>query len=153
IQLKEITDFESITGEGVQGMIEGKKVHMVSPGYMEENQMEYDRGHFRELSGEGKTVVFLLLDDTLAGMIALADMVRETAKEAIATLKNNDVHSIMITGDNQKVADWVAEQLDIDEIYAEVLPDEKADQVKKIKEKGWKVAMTGDGVNDAPALA
>src|SRR5699024_5102207 len=86
-------------------------------------------------------------------MIALADMVRETAKEAITTLQNNGIHSIMLTGDNQKVADWVAKQLGIDEVYAEVLPDKKADQIAKIREKGWKVAMTGDGVNDAPALA
>src|SRR5690625_1247830 len=105
------------------------------------------------MSEEGKTVVFLLIDDALAGMIALADMVRETAKEAIASLKENGVHSIMLTGDNEKVAHWVAEQLDIDEVYAEVLPDDKANQVKEIQSKGWKVAMTGDGVNDAPALA
>src|SRR5699024_8060470 len=94
------------------------------------------------------------LDDELAGMIALADMVRETAKEAIADLKENGIHSIMLTGDNKKVAKWVARQLDSDEVYAEVLPDEKSNQVKKnIKDKGWKVAMTGDGINDAPALA
>src|SRR5699024_1480638 len=79
--------------------------------------------------------------------------VRETAKEAIATLKKNGVHSIMLTGDNKKVADWVAKQLDIEEVYAEVLPNEKSDQVKKImKDKKWKVAMTGDGINDAPAM-
>lgn len=86
-------------------------------------------------------------------MIALADMVRETAKEAIASLKEKDIHSIMLTGDNKKVANWVANELDIDEVYAEVLPDDKANQVKSIKSKGWEVAMTGDGVNDAPALA
>src|SRR5699024_5874524 len=79
---------------------------------------------------------------------------RETAKEAIATLKREGVHSIMLTGDNNKVANWVAKQLDIDEVYAEVLPNEKSDKVKKImNEKNWKVAMTGDGINDAPALA
>src|SRR5699024_8140605 len=151
---KEITDFESITGKGIQGNVDGKKVNVVSPGYVNDNNLSYDEKQFEEMSADGKTVVFVLLDDELAGMIAIADMVRETDKEAIADLKENGIHSIMLTGDNKKVAKWVAKQLDIDEVYAEVLPDEKSNQVKKIiKDKGWKVAMTGDGINDAPALA
>lgn len=153
IKLKKISDFESITGKGIQGIIDGKKVNVVSPGYVASQSMAYDEKLFNEMSEEGKTVVFVLLDDELVGMIALADIVRETAKEAVAALKEDGIHSIMLTGDNKKVANWVAKQLDIDEVYAEVLPDKKADQVKEIKEKGWKVAMTGDGVNDAPALA
>lgn len=153
VALGKITDFESITGKGIQGKVDGKKINVVSPGYANSHQLSYDKHLFNDMSEEGKTVVFVLLQDEFVGMIALADMVRETAKEAIATLKNNDVHSIMLTGDNEKVANWVAKQLGIDEVYAEVLPDDKADQVKKIQEKGWKVAMTGDGVNDAPALA
>ncbi|WP_077330027.1 heavy metal translocating P-type ATPase [Virgibacillus siamensis] len=153
LKLNKITDFESIIGKGIQGIIDGKKVNVVSPGYVDNNGMEYDRQLFNEMSEEGKTVVFVLIDDELVGMIALADMVRETAKEAIDSLKEKGIHSIMLTGDNEKVAHWVAEQLDIDEVYAEVLPDKKADKVKEIKAKGWKVAMTGDGVNDAPALA
>src|SRR5690625_2588833 len=154
IPLKEIADFESITGKGIQGSIDGEKINVVSPGYVNDNHLSYDQQKFDQMSEEGKTVVFVLIEDRLAGMIALADIVRETAKEAIAELKENDVHSIMLTGDNKKVANWVAEQLDIEEVYAEVLPNEKSDQVKRIiKEKGWKVAMTGDGINDAPALA
>src|SRR5699024_9199336 len=154
LTFKEITDFESITGKGIQGKIDGKKVNVVSPGYVNDNNLSYDETQFNKMSEEGKTVVFFLIDETLAGMIALADIVRETAKEAIENLKENGVHSIMLTGDNKKVADWVAKQLDIDEVYAEVLPDEKSDKVKEImKEKDWKVAMTGDGINDAPALA
>src|SRR5699024_8412936 len=153
IELKTISDFTSITGKGIQGTIEGKKVNVVGPGYIKNSDIRYDEALFTKRSAEGKTVVFLLIDDKLIGMIALADIVRETAKEAIATLKEQDVHSIMLTGDNKKVANWVAEQLAIDEVYAEVLPDEKAKQIKQLKEKGWKVAMTGDGINDAPALA
>ncbi|WP_461181356.1 heavy metal translocating P-type ATPase, partial [Virgibacillus kimchii] len=153
VQLGKVTDFESITGKGIQGKVDGKRVNVVSPGYVNNNNLSYDQKLFNEMSGEGKTVVFVLLEDELIGMIALADIVRDTAKEAIATLKENGVHSIMLTGDNKKVANWVAKQLGIDEVYAEVLPDDKANQVKKIQEKGWKVAMTGDGVNDAPALA
>ncbi|WP_174613510.1 heavy metal translocating P-type ATPase [Virgibacillus ihumii] len=154
IKLKKITDFESITGKGIQGIIDGKKINVVSPGYVDNQHMDYDRQLFNEMSEAGKTVVFVLVEDELVGMIALADMVRETAKEAIASLKEKGIHSVMLTGDNKRVAHWVANQLDIDEVYAEVLPDKKADQVKEIKStKGWQVAMTGDGVNDAPALA
>ncbi|MBY7141991.1 cadmium-translocating P-type ATPase [Virgibacillus sp. NKC19-3] len=153
IALGNLADFESITGKGIQGNVDGRKVNVVSPGYVTTNNFSYDQQLFNGMSEEGKTVVFVLLEDELIGMIALADIVRETAKEAIASLKENGIHSIMLTGDNKKVANWVAKQLDIDEVYAEVLPDDKANQVKKIKEKGWSVAMTGDGVNDAPALA
>lgn len=153
IELGRVSDFESITGKGIQGQVDGRKVNVVSPGYVNNNKLSYDQQQFTELSEEGKTVVFVLVEDELAGMVALADMVRETAKEAVAALKEQGIHSIMLTGDNKKVADWIARQVGIDEVYAEVLPDDKANQIKKIKEKGWKVAMTGDGVNDAPALA
>ncbi|WP_372869532.1 copper-translocating P-type ATPase [Planomicrobium okeanokoites] len=153
VAIGKVSDFESITGKGIQGKVNGQKVNVVSPGYVNSNKISYNQEKFNELSEEGKTVVFVLAEDKLAGMIALADIVRETAKEAVATLKEKGIHSIMLTGDNQKVANWVAKQVGIDEVYAEVLPDDKANQIKKIKEKGWKVAMTGDGVNDAPALA
>ncbi|SDK14938.1 heavy metal translocating P-type ATPase [Sediminibacillus albus] len=153
LPLKQVKDFQSITGKGIEGLVENQKINVVSPGYASEHQIKYDHVHYSELASEGKTVVFVLLEEKMAGMIALADMVRESAKDAIAALKEQDIQTMMLTGDNQKVAHWVAGQLNIDEVYAEVLPDEKADQVTKIKEKGWKTAMTGDGVNDAPALA
>lgn len=153
ITLKSITEFNSITGKGIEGIIEGKKVNAVSPGFVNSNDMDYDKEKFNEMSEVGKTVIFILLDDELIGMIALADIIRESAKEAIALLKEKGVHSIMLTGDNEKVAHWVANQLDIDEVYAEVLPNDKANKIKEIQSKGWKVAMTGDGINDAPALA
>ncbi|WP_420812282.1 heavy metal translocating P-type ATPase [Planococcus maitriensis] len=153
LTIGKVTDFESITGKGIQGQVDGMKVNAVSPGYIKGENLAYDESVFNSLSEEGKTVVFVLADDKLAGMIALADMVRDTAKQAVAALKEKGIHSIMLTGDNQKVANWVAAQLGIEEVYAEVLPDDKANQIKKIKDKGWRVAMTGDGVNDAPALA
>lgn len=153
MDLKSITEFKSITGKGIEGIIEGKKVNVVSPGFVNSQNMKYDKQKFNEMSEVGKTVIFVLLDDELIGMIALADIIRESAKDAISELKKNGIHTIMLTGDNEKVAHWVAKQLDIDEVYAEVLPDDKADKVKEIQENGWKVAMTGDGVNDAPALA
>src|SRR5699024_6684588 len=152
--IEKTTHFESITGKGIQGEIDGKKLNVVSPGYVKNEGLTFDEKRFEQWSDEEKTVVFLLINDTMAGMIALADIVRDTAKEAVRLLKERDVHAIMLTGDNQKVAQWVAEQLSIEEVYAEVLPDEKASKIKDIaKEKDWKVAMTGDGINDAPALA
>lgn len=153
LSIGRVNDFESITGKGIQGQVDGQKVNVVSPGYVNSSRISYNQTQFNELSEEGKTVVFVLVEDQLAGMIALADIVRDTAKEAVAALKEKGIHSIMLTGDNKKVANWVAKQVGIDEVYAEVLPDDKAHQIKKIKEKGWRVAMTGDGVNDAPALA
>lgn len=153
LSIGRVSDFESITGKGIQGNVDGQKVNVVSPGYVNSSKLDYNQKQFNELSEEGKTVVFVLVEDQLAGMIALADIVRSTAKEAVAALKEKGIHSIMLTGDNKKVANWVAKQVGIEEVYAEVLPDDKANQIKKIKEKGWRVAMTGDGVNDAPALA
>mgnify|MGYP001088326341 CR=1 FL=1 len=154
LELGKAEDFKALTGKGIEGKVDGVEVKVVSIGFIENKDISYDKDHFDRMSEEGKTVVFVLKEGKLIGMIGLADMVRETAKEAIETLKEMGVKSIMLTGDNQKVADWVAKQLGIDEVYAEVLPDDKADQIKRIKEdKGWKVAMTGDGVNDAPALA
>lgn len=106
-----------------------------------------------QLSGKGKTVVFLLIDNELAGAIALADIIREESKEAIRQLKELGIETIMLTGNNKQVAKWVADELELDDYYAEVLPDKKAEKVKEVQNRGKIVAMTGDGVNDAPALA
>ncbi|MDP4552314.1 heavy metal translocating P-type ATPase [Alkalihalobacillus macyae] len=153
LTLKDVDEFNSITGKGLEGKVDGKKVMVVSPGYMNDEKIDYHKERYMELSEQGKTVVFVLVDGKLEAMFALADMIRDSAKNAIQQLKRMNISSIMLTGDNQQVADWVANQLDLNEVYAEVLPHEKADQIKKVKGKGLKVAMTGDGVNDAPALA
>lgn len=153
LKLNQILDFQSITGKGIEGNIDGQKINVVSPGYVNDKDMTYDTEKFEAMSADGKTVVFVLVDDALIGMIALADIIRESAKEAISILKEKGVHAIMLTGDNEKVAHWVAEQVGIEEVYAEVLPDHKAEKVKEVQAKGWRVAMTGDGINDAPALA
>lgn len=145
--------FESLTGQGLTGTVDGKKIKVVSPGYINEKSIDYNRDMFNEWSNQGKTVVFVMIEDTLAGMIALADKVRESAKQAITDLTDLNVQSMMLTGDNKQVAHWVAEQLGLDAVFAEVLPHEKAEKIKELKQKGLKVAMTGDGVNDAPALA
>jgi P-type Cu2+ transporter len=146
-------DFQSLTGKGLTGLVEDKEIKVISPGYMEEAELEYDKEKFSELSEQGKTVVFVLMDNKLSGMIALADQVRETSRQAVAELKAMGIQAMMLTGDNEKVARWVGRQLDLDDVYAGVLPHQKAEKIKEIQAKGLKVAMTGDGVNDAPALA
>lgn len=153
LSLKSIKDFESITGKGLKAKIDGKEIMVVSPGYMKDEGISYNEFSFKEWSKEGKTVVFVLIQHEFAGMIALADIVRETAKEAIQELKGLGIESIMLTGDNRQVANYVAGQIGIDQTYAEVLPHQKSDKIIEIQKSGKKVAMTGDGVNDAPALA
>ena len=153
LTLPEVVDFASITGVGLEGRVDGAHVQIVSPRYIREHELAIDEVAFNRLSTAGKTVVFTLRDGDLVGMIALADMVRDEAKETVRALKDRGVRSIMLTGDNRKVADWVASQLHIEEVYAEVLPDDKSRQVQTVQADGSKVAMVGDGINDAPALA
>lgn len=154
IPLKKVVDFESMTGKGLRGMVEDNEVMVVSPGYVNEQKLTYDLESFNKWSDEGKTVVFTLINGEIAGMIALADIVRDTAKEAIKELKDLGIKSIMLTGDNKKVAQYVGKQLGLAEIIAEVLPHEKSDKIEHIQQVDkHRTAMTGDGVNDAPALA
>ncbi|MBD3374370.1 copper-translocating P-type ATPase [candidate division KSB1 bacterium] len=148
-----VEDFQAIPGKGARGKVDGKEFFVVSPGYLEENDINIDNNEIDKLHEQGKTVVFLLKNDQAIGAIALADQVREESKEAIARLKEIDVRTMMVTGDNQKVADWVAEELGLDEIFAEVLPDKKSNIIEDLQNRGLIVAMAGDGVNDAPALA
>jgi Cu2+-exporting ATPase len=101
----------------------------------------------------GKTVVFVVADDALAGAIALADVIRPESRQAIEDLRAMGVRCMMLTGDHQRVAAWVAQQLGLDEVFAEVLPEQKAAKVREVQSRGLRVAMVGDGVNDAPALA
>src|SRR5699024_5014852 len=154
IPLQRVENFQSLTGKGLEGTVDGKQVMVVSPGYVKELSLNFDNVQFNQWSSEGKTVVFTLIDKKLSGMIALADIVRETAVDAINILKGMNVKSIMLTGDNEKVAHYVGEQLGMEEIFAEVLPHEKSEKIEHIQNvERLRTAMTGDGVNDAPALA
>lgn len=146
-------EFKSITGKGAKAKVDGNAVHVVSRRYLKENDIEYPADKVKDLLDEGKTVVFVLVDDTPVGAIALDDVIREQSKNAISRLKDMGITAMMITGDNEKVAARVAKDLGIDEYFAEVLPDEKADKVREVQDRGLTVAMIGDGVNDAPALA
>ncbi|GIV33742.1 MAG: heavy metal translocating P-type ATPase [Chitinophagales bacterium] len=142
--------FQAITGKGVEGVVEGKEVKVVSPGYLREKNLPVPE---EALSGKAETVVFVMVNDTIAGYIALADAIRPESKEAIKTFKKNNIKVLMATGDNKTVAKAVAEELGLDGYFAEVLPHQKVEIVKDLQSKGEFVAMTGDGVNDAPALA
>ena len=152
-QTYEVDEFDSITGQGIRGKVKGKSVKVVSPGYIREENMEHSEEEVEKISSQGKTVVFVILDDTLAGAIALGDEIRQSSKNAVQALHEMNIECIMLTGDNRETAEFVAGELGIDKVYAEVLPDEKADKVKEVQDRGLRVAMTGDGVNDAPALA
>jgi Cu2+-exporting ATPase len=163
----QLKDFNSIPGKGAEGKVEGKDVKVVSPGYLEEkNLVTFEvsgsenneqpskvRERIENLSEQGKTVVFVLIDNKPVGAIALADIIREESKEAIKRLKDLGIKTMMLTGDNKRVAKWVADELELDEYFAEVLPKNKSEKIKEIQLRGLTVAMTGDGVNDAPALA
>ncbi len=148
-----VEGFRAIPGKGADGTVEGKQVQVVSPGHLKELGVEAKDARLEELSSQGKTVVFVLIDGGLAGAIALADIIRPESRRAISRLKEMGVRTMMLTGDNERVAEWVAREIGLDEYFAEVLPDEKAEKVREVQARGLRVAMTGDGVNDAPALA
>lgn len=152
-EIWKVENFNSITGKGVEGNVNGKSVKVVSPGYIRDEQMEYPQKQVEGISSQGKTVVFVILDDELHGAVALGDKIRPESREAIDRLHNMGIQCVMLTGDNRQTAEYVAGELGIDQVFAEVLPDEKAEKIKEVQQQGMKVAMTGDGVNDAPALA
>jgi Cu2+-exporting ATPase len=148
-----VEEFKAIPGKGAQGRVNGKELMVVSPGYLRENKISASDERIDKLSSQGKTVVFVMINGKLNGAIALADIVRPESKKAIARLKEMGIRAMMLTGDNQAVARWVSEEIGLDEYFAEVLPPAKAAKVKEVQSRGLVVAMTGDGINDAPALA
>ncbi|NOT90746.1 MAG: cadmium-translocating P-type ATPase [Ferruginibacter sp.] len=143
-------NFNAITGKGVEATIEGKKILVVSPGYLKENNLATPEGFTAK---DTETVVFVIANNAIVGYIALSDGIRPESAGAIKTLKENKIKSILLTGDNNKVAKSVSETLGMDSFIAEVLPHQKLEKIKDLQSKGEFVAMTGDGVNDAPALA
>ncbi len=150
IQISKAQNFKALTGQGVQAIVEGKEVKVVSPGYLKSNSIALP-AEFKVDAAE--TVVFVLINDNLSGYIALSDKIRPESFEAIKVLHSHNIKSILLTGDNKQVAETVSKQLGINTYYAEVLPDQKLDKIKELQVKGEFVAMTGDGINDAPALA
>ncbi|MFH1671649.1 MAG: copper-translocating P-type ATPase [Candidatus Portnoybacteria bacterium] len=149
----DVSDFKSIPGKGAQGVVKGKEITVASPGYLREQSIIVENKEAEEIEKQGKTVIYVLQDKKLIGAVALADITRPESKKAITILKKMGIRSIMLTGDNRRVAEQVANEIGIDEYMAEVLPQDKLAKIKEIQSRGLITVMTGDGVNDAPALA
>ena len=143
-------NFKAITGQGVEAVVEGRQIKVVSPGYLRAKLISLPANFEHDMI---ETVVFVIIENQLIGYIALADSIRPESSDAIQTLHANHIRSVLLTGDNKTVAQSVSKKLGIDDFYAEVLPHEKLEKIKELQSKGEFVAMTGDGVNDAPALA
>jgi Cu+-exporting ATPase len=148
-------EFESVTGKGVKGRVDGSMVALGNAALMAELGIDISAltAKADEWRGDARGVMFVAVDNVLAGMLAVADPIKETARDAIRELHEQGVRIVMLTGDSKKTADAVAKKLGIDDVRAEVLPDQKADAVKQLQKQGRTVAMAGDGINDAPALA
>ncbi len=155
VEILSVEHFESITGKGIRGVVEGRQAAFGNERLLADIEVTADSlaDHATELRGRGETVMFLCVDGKLAGLIGVSDPVKESTSEAIRLLREEGLRIVMLTGDSRGTAAAVGRKLGIDEIEAEVLPDGKAAVVKRLQEQGRIVAMAGDGVNDAPALA
>ena len=155
LELHPITDFDSVTGKGVLGTVNGSRVALGNEKMMQDSSINTESisEAADKLRDEGQTVMYVAIDNTLSGYLSVADPVKETTPGAISRIKNEGINIVMLTGDNEKTARSVASRLGIDEVISGVLPDQKAEHVKKYQDSGSKVAMAGDGINDAPALA
>ncbi|MBI2600775.1 copper-translocating P-type ATPase [Candidatus Daviesbacteria bacterium] len=152
---EKVMQFGAVPGQGIEGLIGGEKVVLGNRKLMEKEKINIEE-YGKEIEGlenEGKTVMMLGIKNNLVGLIAVADIVKESAKEAVSKLKKMGIETVMITGDNEKTARAIARQVGIDRVLAEVLPSQKEAEVRRIQQEGKSVAMVGDGINDAPALA
>ena len=155
IEIKPYEKFRAMPGYGIRAIFEGKEVQIGNRKLMENRKInvEISRKDYDILSNEGKTPMYISIDNELAGLVAVADVIKETSKEAIEKLKKMGIKTIMLTGDNEKTAKFIAKQVGIDDVISEVLPYQKSQKVKELQEKDEFVAMVGDGINDSPALA
>lgn len=150
VDVPDAENFNAIKGKGVEGSVEGKNVKIVSPGYIEDKDIEIPED---DSGNEQETIVYVLVNDRLAGLIAMADEIRPESYEAVKTLKKAGLKLYMLTGDNEEAAKAVSDELGLDRYYAGLLPEDKLEKIREFQKEGEFVAMTGDGINDAPALA
>ncbi len=152
---KKVSSFEEISGRGVKGIIDEKSIIAGNIQFMNENNIDTDffTKYSAQLQEQGKTPVFFAIDNKPASIIAIADIIKNTSKSAIDELKSLNIKTVMLTGDNKKTANYIAENLGIDECYSEVMPDQKDEIITNLKNQGKTVGMVGDGINDSPALA
>ena len=155
VNLKNAETFDAIPGHGIKARIDGKEILLGTRKLMVDNKIKTEslEGRMEELERQGKTAMLIAINDKAAGIIAVADTLKENSKEAVEALHRLGIEVMMITGDNERTAKAIAGQVDIDRVLAEVLPEDKAREVKKLQDEGKVVAMVGDGINDAPALA
>ena len=155
IEIKPYEKFRAMPGYGIRATFEDKEVQIGNRKLMENRKInvEISQKDYDILSNEGKTPMYISIDNELAGLVAIADVIKETSKEAIEKLKKMGIKTIMLTGDNEKTAKFIAKQVGIDDVISEVLPYQKSQKVKELQEKDEFVAMVGDGINDSPALA
>jgi Cu2+-exporting ATPase len=152
VKIPKTQDFKAIPGKGAQGKVDDKEVYVGSPGLIEEMKIDVEDKKITALQEQGKTVVFTVADGELVGAFALADRIRQESYEAVKELKELGIDVYMLTGDAPEVAKWVSKELGIDDYFAQVLPAQKAEKIELLKKEGKRVAMVGDGINDAPAL-
>ena len=155
IEIKPYEKFRAMPGYGIRAIFEGKEVQIGNRKLMENRKINVgiSQKDYDILSNEGKTPMYISIDNELAGLVAVADVIKETSNEAIEKLKKMGIKTIMLTGDNEKTAKFIAKQVGIDDVISEVLPYQKSQKVKELQEKDEFVAMVGDGINDSPALA
>jgi P-type E1-E2 ATPase len=151
--LREVADFHIVEGKGLRGIVDGIQYFAGSPAFAEAESIAIDRGKLDQLTKQGKTPVVFGNANGLIALVGVADTLKDNAKITIQQLHKQGIKVVMLTGDNAKTARAIADSAGIDEVFAEVLPNQKADKIKELQARGEKVAMAGDGINDAPALA
>jgi Cu2+-exporting ATPase len=152
IEIPQTQEFKALPGKGAYAKIDKKEVYVGSINLLADMNLVVKQKEVGHLQEQGKTVVFTVVDGELAGALAFSDRIHEESYEAVKKLQERGIKVYMMTGDSEEVAQWVGKELDVDDYFAQVLPDQKAEKIKLLKEKGFKVAMVGDGINDAPAL-